>query len=142
MAKKNSSKTPHDRFVSELEKLKKELETTRDDLYAFMTGGIGPTQQAFNNKVNSDWKSYNFIVMGGFVYSISNKKKKKANGAYYCPCDICDLRQHCGEMDGEKHTPCTLMQCDTDEYFIEEGELVYDKKGKMRVEPCPWNLKD
>lgn len=128
MAKKKNQKT-----LSEmLQETADDLSLAIADIAAFMTGGIGPTQQAYINKINADWNGYNFIVFFGHVYRLTNKKRYKKNGALRCPCEMCELSDKCCQ-DSDK-TLCSLLKAATDEYFYDAGELVIDKNGKMKVE--------
>ena len=116
-----------------LQEMANEFAKTAADLKAFMTGGIGPTQQEYIDKINADWPAYNFIVMFGHVYRLTDKIRKKENGVLCCPCENCDLEEHCAK-DTDK-TLCALMDAETNEWFEDVGELVIDKRGKMKVEP-------
>ena len=77
--KKDDGRTPRDRFIDEVKTFKKELETAKADLEAFMTGGIGPTQQAYIDKINAAWDKYNFIVVFGHAYMLTKEKNKELN---------------------------------------------------------------
>lgn len=102
------------------------------DLEALFTpGAIGPTQQEYIDKINADWNGYNFIVIFGHVYKLTNEKKYKENGALCCPCELCELRDDCCQ---EGKTLCSILNAETDEYFYDTGELVIDKRGKMKIE--------
>jgi hypothetical protein len=126
MAKKNQKTT-----TEALLEMADELGKAAADLTAFMTGGIGPTQQEYIDKINADWNGYNFIVVFGHVYRLTNEKKYKDNGALRCPCEVCELRDKCYRIE---QTLCGLLSAKTDEYFYDDGELVVDKRGKMKVE--------
>ena len=119
----------------EAQKTIDELETLRKDIQAFLTGGIGPTQQEYIDKIQSNWNAYNFIVVFGHVYRLTNEKKYRPDGAdvLRCPCEVCDLKEYCAGADSGKSL-CKMLDADTDEYFHDEGELVIDKRGKMKVE--------
>ena len=128
MAKKKNQKTS----TEMLQEMVDDFGRMAEDLKAFMTGGIGPSQQEYIDKINADWNGYNFIVVFGHVYRLTNEKKYKANGALRCPCEVCELKDECCQ-DSDK-TLCGLLSADTDEYFYDAGELVIDKRGKMKVE--------
>lgn len=130
MAKKETAQDVFLDFLNELHKAKADLET-------FMTGGIGPTQQEYIDKINADWNAYNFIVVSGHVYKLKNEKKYKENGALRCPCEVCELQENCAGADSGKSL-CGILQADVDEYFYDAGELMIDKRGKMKVEP--WGI--
>lgn len=127
MAKKKNQKTS----TEMLQEMTGELGRITADLSAFLTGGIGPTQQEYIDKINADWNGYNFIVVFGHVYRLTNEKKYKENGALRCPCEVCELNGSCCQ-DSDK-TLCGILRADTDEYFYDAGELVIDKRGKMKV---------
>lgn len=128
MAKKKNQKTS----TEMLQEMADDFGRMAADLKAFMTGGIGPSQQEYIDKINADWNGYNFIVAFGHVYRLTNEKKYKENGALRCPCEVCELKDECCQ-DSDK-TLCGLLSADTDEYFYDAGELVIDKRGKMKVE--------
>jgi hypothetical protein len=113
------------------------------DLVAFFNGGIGPTQQAYIKKINADWNKYNFIVVFGHAYQLTNKKCKKPNGAYYTPCEKCELSEYCvgssNRLDDDERTLCKMMGASTDEWFKDVGEVDYDKK-KERFKIKPWGI--
>ena len=127
MAKKKNQKTP----TEMLQELADGYGRITADLKAFLTGGIGPTQQEYIDKINADWNGYNFIVVFGHVYRLTNEIKRKENGSLRCPCEVCELKDECCQ-DSDK-TLCGLLGADTDEYFYDAGELVIDKRGKMKV---------
>ncbi len=116
------------KIVNTADQLKKCIE----DLGALLKGEIGPTQQAYIDKINKDWNAYNFIVVFGHAYKLTNKVIKKDNGAYRSPCDLCKLAEFC--VKDSEHTICNMLQASDDEYFIDAGELCYDKNKKMSIE--------
>lgn len=126
MAKKNQKTS-----TEMLQEMADDFGRMAADMGAFMTGGIGPTQQAYIDKINADWNAYNFLVVFGHVYRLTNEKKHKANGALCCPCEVCELNDKCCQDSGQ--TLCGLLSAKTDEYFYDDGELVIDKRGKMKV---------
>lgn len=126
MAKKNQKTS-----TEMLQEMANDFGRWAADLGALMTGGIGPTQQEYIDKINADWNAYNFLVVFGHVYRLTNEKKHKANGGLCCPCEVCELREKCCK-DSDK-TLCGLLSAKTDEYFYDDGELVVDKRGKMKV---------
>jgi hypothetical protein len=128
MATKNNQKTS----TEMLQEMADGFGRMAADLSALLTGGIGPTQQAYIDKINADWNAYNFIVVFGHVYRLTNEKKYKENGALRCPCEVCELSDKCCKDSDQ--TLCGLLSADTDEYFYDAGELVIDKRGKMKVE--------
>lgn len=128
MAKKKNQKTS----TEMLQEMADGFGRMAADLSAFLTGGIGPTQQAYIDKINADWNAYNFIVVFGHVYRLTNEKKYKENGALRCPCEVCELSDKCCKDSDQ--TLCGLLSADTDEYFYDAGELTIDKRGKMKVE--------
>jgi hypothetical protein len=128
MAKKKNQKTS----TEMLQEMADGLGRMAADLGAFLTGDIGPTQQEYIDKINANWNGYNFIVVFGHVYRLTNEKRYKENGSLRCPCEVCELKDACCQ-DSDK-TLCGLLSADTDEYFYDAGELVIDKRGKMKVE--------
>ena len=118
-----------------LEQMVAELERAAADFKALATGGIGPTQQEYIDKINSNWNGYNFIVQFGHVFRLCSEKKEKPNqkGVLYSPCDLCALSDFCSKTQGT--SVCNIVDAKDDEYFRDEGELIIDKKGKMKVEP-------
>lgn len=114
-----------------LKELAGEYARVAADLKAFMEGSIGPTQQEYIEKINANWPAYNFIVMFGHVYRLTDKVRKKDNGVLRCPCENCELEEYCAKDTDKKL--CTLMQANTKEWFEDVGELVIDKKGKMEI---------
>lgn len=124
-------------YTEHLQEFTKELETMAADLRAFMTGEVGPTQQAYIDKINDNWNGYNFIVAFGHVHRLTDKVKKKDNGALYNPCELCSLSDCCPGSESDKPL-CNLMQADTNEYFYDEGELIINKNGNMKVKKWPF----
>jgi len=125
-------KTLHVRFVHEMGEMLKDFKTLNEDLGAFMRGEIGPTQKAYIEKINSNWNGYNFIVQFGHVFRLTDKVRYKDNGAMYTPCENCELSGYCSKDIGRL---CDLLQAGGNEWFEDAGELILDKKGKMKVEP-------
>lgn len=130
-------KASRERFVNELVKTVSELSTLAEDIRAFATGAVGPTQQAYIDKINDNWNGYNFIVAFGHVHRLTDKVKKKDNGALYNPCELCSLSDCCPGSESDKPL-CNLMQADTNEYFYDEGELIINKNGNMKVKKWPF----
>ena len=132
--KKRTMKKEKKTQMEALEQLVSELERTAADFKAFATGGIGPTQQEYIDKINSNWNGYNFIVKFGHVFRLCSEKKEKPNqeGVLYSPCDLCELGDFCSKE--RRTTICGLLNAADDEYLRDEGELVIDKRGKMKVE--------
>jgi len=129
MAKKKNQKTS----TEMLQEMADDFGRMVADLKALFTpGAIGPTQMEYIEKINADWNGYNFIVVFGHVYRLTNEIKRKENGSLRCPCEVCELKDACCQ-DSDK-TLCGLLSADTDEYFYDAGELVIDKRGKMKVE--------
>jgi len=130
MAKKKEKTT-----TELLQEMADEFGNMAADLKALFTpGAIGPTQMEYIEKINADWNAYNFIVVFGHVYRLSDETQYRDNGAMRCPCEVCELRDHCEGEQG-KHRLCDLMSADVNEYFVDCGELVIDKRGKMKVNP-------
>ena len=143
MAKKKDERTPRERFIDDVKAFKKELETAKADLEAFMTGGIGPTQQAYIDKINAAWDKYNFIVVFGHAYMLTNEQRRRDNGTLHTPCENCELAEYCvgsGNQQGDdERTLCKMMNAETDEWFKDVGEVNYDKKMK-RFKIEPWDI--
>ena len=141
--KKKDERTPRDRFIDEVKAFKKELETAKADLEAFMMGGIGPTQQAYIDKINAAWDKYNFIVVFGHAYMLTKEQRKRDNGTLHTPCENCELAEYCvgsnNQQGDDERTLCKMMNAETDEWFKDVGEVCYDKKMK-RFKIEPWEI--
>lgn len=141
MAKKKKDISPRERAVKEIEKTLEELGTLADDFRAILTGGIGPTERAYIEKINSAWEKYNFIVVFGHVYQLTNEKHKRDNGTLRTPCENCELSEYCVGSDNTcedagKLTLCNMMDADTDEWFKDVGELSYrPSKDTFKIKP-------
>ena len=71
----------------------------------------------------------NMIVIYGRVYCLDDTPRKKDNGSYYSPCDICDLKRECME-DGmttgsAPRDYCHLHYAAQDQYYREVGYARY-----------------
>lgn len=110
-----------------------DLKRFHEDLAAFMNGGIGPTQQEYINKINANWNAYNFIVVFGHVYRLTDRIRYKDNGAMYSPCHNCELSEYCAQDTDKKL--CAMLQAETNQWFEDVGELVVSKRGVMKVNP-------
>lgn len=69
----------------------------------------------------------NIIIRMGTVYCLSDEKRKKPNGALYCPCDNCALSECCVSNDGTEsmNNLCNLHYATGQEYYREVGTAKY-----------------
>ena len=69
----------------------------------------------------------NIIIQYGTAYCLSSEPKKKPNGAFYSPCDLCDLRYDCISDGGTEplRSLCQLHQATDQEYYREVGRAKY-----------------
>ena len=132
---------PRERFLRELENASKELETAKADLQALMAGEIGPTQCEYIKKINADWEKYNFIVVFGHAYMLTDENRKRNNGTLHTPCENCELAEYCvgcnNKIGDDPRTLCAMMQASPGQWFKDVGEVCYDKKQK-RFRIAPW----
>lgn len=63
----------------------------------------------------------NIIIVNGTAFCLSDEPRKKDNGAFYSPCDICDLQDFCLEAQ----PLCRLHQANGQEYYHEVGRAKY-----------------
>lgn len=121
-----------------------EYTTFAADLCAFMTGGIGPTQQKYIDKINANWKRYNFIVVFGHAYLLTDRKREKTDEVFFTPCENCELSDYCVGQDNTadavtRKTLCSMMEAEPNEWFEDIGEVVYDKN-KKKFKIVPWKI--
>lgn len=72
----------------------------------------------------------NTVILFGESYCLSDEPRMKDNGAFYSPCDICDLAEVCFEdfhhpEDSSCKRLCELHQANPKEYYRKVGEAKY-----------------
>ena len=126
-----AKKKKQDTFVEELEKTVKILKDELADIHALMNGETPPSVLSWEKHIQEHWNDYTFIAYGGHVYKLTDKVKQKDNGAYYSPCDLCELKHGCKKDD---RAICHELGAASNEYFYDAGELVIEKKN-MKIKP-------
>lgn len=120
-------------MLSELKKLEEELVSAKNDLEAFLDGKTPPSVAEWQKKIVSNWNDYNFIASCGHVYKLTDEVKKKPNGAFYSPCDLCELSDQC--VDKDNAPLCAVCGAEGNEYFYDAGELDIMKNKTMKITP-------
>lgn len=69
----------------------------------------------------SRYDPLNMIIAFGTAYCLTDEPRRKNNGAYFSPCDICDLHDFCLAAK----PICKLHQARGQEYYREVGTVGY-----------------
>ena len=67
----------------------------------------------------------NIIIRYGTAYCLSDKVRKKDNGSLYTPCDNCDLRNECYDLEECRNLCGRLHDAEINEYYKEVGTVKY-----------------
>lgn len=112
----------------EHEMLKKEIKSTAQMLNGQMVDGENTAKPGgVRDTEPDDYDPLNLIITAGTVFSLTDKVRKKSNGALYSPCDNCALKTECLSADGT--TPvlkfCEIHGAASQEYYREVGVAKY-----------------
>ena len=115
------------RRIFDIEKnlLHKDVQSMKDILNGYEVEGMHTAKSGGKRETEpDDYDPLNLIIVQGTAYGLTDKVRKKKNGAMYTPCDICELREGCNMKDNDMSI-CHLHQAATNEYYREIGTAKY-----------------
>lgn len=111
--------------------LQKDSEDMQGMLQGRQVEGIHTAKPACRRETEPEhYDPLNIIIVNGTAFCLSDEPRKKANGAYRSPCEICALRGSCYDdchnlNDGDSKRFCQLHDAATQEYYREVGDARY-----------------
>lgn len=111
--------------------LQKDSEDMQGMLQGRQVEGIHTAKPACRRETEPEhYDPLNIIIVNGTAFCLSDEPRKKANGAYRSPCEICALRGSCYDDchnldDGDSKRFCQLHDAATQEYYREVGDARY-----------------
>ena len=107
------------------QQIHKEAQDIKDMLYGYEVEGMHTAKPGGKRETEpDDYDPLNLIVVQGTAYGLTDKVRKKKNGAVYEPCAICALRDGCNMKDNDMSI-CHLHQAEGNEYYREIGTAKY-----------------
>lgn len=109
--------------------LQKDSEDIQGMLQGRQVEGIHTAKPACRRETEPEhYDPLNIIIVNGTAFCLSDEPRKKSNGAYRSPCEICDLRGNCyihSLEGGVCMNLCQLHDAATQEYYREVGDARY-----------------
>lgn len=86
--------------------------------YVSKPGGVRETEPEHYDPLN-------IIIRYGTAYCLSDEIRKKKSGALYTPCENCDLRNECYDLEECRNLCGRLHDAENNEYYREVGTVKY-----------------